>query len=192
MKIANTDIDIDTFDRDKLLTILGGVPASMDRDGKISKHNTGVYFHKIPTDPFTGWSTVEYKSAEDLGYFKIDVLNVNIYKDVRDDNHLDALCKQEPVWALLEEQEFCDLLFHVSGHHELCKTLKPDSLEKLAALLAVIRPAKRHLADKPWDTILKEVWIRPEDGTYYFKKAHAISYALAVVAHMNLLIEQAL
>ena len=37
---------------------------------------------------------------------------------------------------------------------------------------------------------MEEVWQKPEDGSYYFKKAHAVSYAVAVVVHMNLLCEE--
>jgi len=37
---------------------------------------------------------------------------------------------------------------------------------------------------------MEEVWQKPEDGSYYFKKAHAVAYALSVVVHMNLLCEQ--
>lgn len=190
MKIANTDIDIDTYDRDQLLAILGGVPASMSRDGKVGAHNTGVYFHKIPIDPFTGLCSVDYKQAEELGYFKLDILNVHIYKDVRDDAHLNELVSREPVWELLEEKDFCDLVFHVTGHHGMCQQMKPNTVEKLAAVLAMIRPAKRHLIGETWDRVFNEVWIKPTDGSYYFKKAHAISYAMATIAHMNLLVEQ--
>jgi DNA polymerase III alpha subunit len=97
---------------------------------------------------------------------------------------------KEPLWDLLEHQEFVDQVFHLAGHCELLKKLKPTNVEQLAATLAIIRPAKRHLADETWTTILKEVWTKPEDGAYYFKKAHAVSYAMAVVVHMNLLCEQ--
>ena len=30
---------------------------------------------------------------------------------------------------------------------------------------------------------------KPEDGEYYFKKAHAVAYAMAVVVQMNLICE---
>ena len=53
----------------------------------------------------------------------------------------------------------------------------------------IIRPAKRHLLNEPWNKILNEVWIKPTNGEYFFKKAHAYSYAVAVVVHMNLLCE---
>ena len=78
----------------------------------------------------------------------------------------------------------------MSGHHTVLKQTKPNSIEKLAAVLAMIRPAKRHLIGKTWEEILSEVWIKPTDGSYYFKKAHAISYAVAVVVHMNLICEE--
>ena len=37
---------------------------------------------------------------------------------------------------------------------------------------------------------MEHVWTKPTDGEYYFKKAHAVSYAVAVVVHMNLLCEK--
>ena len=95
---------------------------------------------------------------------------------------------KEPIWELLETKDFCDLVFHVSGHHELIKKLKPKNIPQLAAVLAIIRPAKRHLQDSNWNTIMNDVWVKPEEG-YFFKKAHAVSYAVAVVVHMNLICE---
>jgi len=63
-------------------------------------------------------------------------------------------------------------------------------VEQLAAVLAMIRPAKRHLIGQDWTTIMEEVWTKPTNDEYYFKKAHAVSYAMAVVVHMNLLCEE--
>jgi len=98
--------------------------------------------------------------------------------------------ERKPIWQLLEHKDFVDKVFHLSGHDELLKQLKPTSVKQLAATLAIIRPAKRHLADKDWQTIMNEVWIKPTNGEYFFKHAHAVSYAVAVVVHMNLLCEQ--
>ena len=97
---------------------------------------------------------------------------------------------KEPLWDLLTEPEFSNNLFHVGEHSTILQQTKPKSVEQLAAVLAMIRPAKRHLVNETWQTILTEVWKKPEDGSYYFKKAHAISYAMAVVIHMNLLCEE--
>jgi hypothetical protein len=54
--------------------------------------------------------------------------------------------------------------------------------------LAIIRPAKRHLVGKTWKEVAETVWDKPEDDTYYFKKAHAIAYSNLVVVNMNLLV----
>ena len=180
------DIDIDFADRDIILSQLNHRVAKLDT-GK--KHNTGVYVTECPHNPVDNLSTIDYKTAEDRGYFKLDFLNVSIYKDVKDETHLISLMNKEPLWELLEHKDFVDQVFHVSGHSDLLKQLKPTSVEQLAATLAIIRPAKRHLANEDWKTILEEVWIKPTNGEYYFKKAHAMSYAVACVVHMNLICE---
>ena len=182
------DIDIDFADRDIILSQLNHRVAKLET-GK--KHNTGVYVTECPHNPVDNICTVDYKTAEDRGYFKLDFLNVSIYKDVKDETHLTSLMRKEPLWELLEHQDFVDQVFHVSGHSDLLKQLKPTSVEQLAATLAIIRPAKRHLANEDWKTILEEVWIKPTNGEYYFKKAHAMSYAVACVVHMNLICESA-
>lgn len=185
------DIDLDFANRSDILDIIEHVPASIkDIHGNFKKHNTGVYCHQIPVNPATGSASIDYKEAEDRGYFKIDFLNVSIYADVKDDNHLTKLMNTEPLWELLEEDKFTDLLFHVSGHGNVLRTMKPRNIEQLAAVLAVIRPAKRYLIGKDWATVANEVWSKPTNGEYYFKKSHAISYSHLVVVHMNLLCEK--
>ena len=182
----STDIDLDFADRQLILDKISNVPALLE-SGK--KHNTGVYFHEIPTDPTTGLATIDHKTAEDLGFFKIDCLNVGVYKDVRDEHHLIKLMEREPQWELLEHDDFVNMLFHVNGHGELLRQLKPTSVEQLAATLAIIRPAKRHLANLEWPMIMNQVWIKPENDEYFFKKSHAVAYATAVVVQMNLICE---
>ena len=183
------DIDIDFADRDIILSQLNHRVAKLDT-GK--KHNTGVYVTECPHNPVDNLCTIDYKTAEDRGYFKLDFLNVSIYKDVKDETHLISLMRKEPLWELLVHKDFVEKVFHLSGHDKLLKHLKPTSVEHLSATLAIIRPAKRHLQDKGWPTIMKEVWTKPvnDNKAYYFKKAHAISYAMVVVVHMNLLCEQ--
>lgn len=180
------DIDIDFANRDEILKVVKHRIATLDTK---AKHNTGVYVTEIPHDPLTLKSTIGYKEAEDRGYFKLDFLNVSLYKHVRDLTHLSELQERKPLWELLGHKEFTDGLFHIAGHHELCQKLQPQSVIQLAAVLAIIRPGKRYLADKSWPEIHAEVWKKPEDGSYYFKKSHAVSYAVAVIVHMNLLVE---
>jgi len=184
------DIDIDFLDREKALTLFKHTVASRKEDAKLVKHNTGVYLHEVPVDPITGLCSVPYDEADDSGYFKIDFLNVGIYKGVRDEEHLVQLMNQEPLWDLLLQDEFVNLLFHLNGHGDIIRKTLPTSVEQLSAVLAMIRPAKRYLIGKPWTTIMTEVWTKPETGEYYFKKSHATAYAVAIVVQMNLICEQ--
>ena len=181
------DIDIDFADRDNVLSKIQHRIALLD-SGK--KHNTGVYVTEIPHNPVDNLATVDYKTAEERGYFKLDFLNVSIYKDVRDEAHLTELMEREPQWELLEHDDFSNLVVHVAGHGSVLRSMQPRSVEQLAAVLAMIRPAKRYLIGKEWTTVMKEIWTKPENDEYYFKKAHAVSYAMAVVVHMNLICEQ--
>lgn len=184
-----TDIDIDFPDRSVLLEQIPHRIARLDT-GK--KHNTGIYATEIPHNPVDNLATIDYKQAEERGYFKLDFLNVSIYQGVRDEAHLNELMTKEPIWELLKEKEFVDQLFHLNGHGELLKKTCPTSVEQLAAVLSMIRPSKKHLQNKDWKTILQEVWKKPEDDSYFWKKSHAFSYAMAVIVHMNLLCEQML
>jgi len=190
MKPVVTDIDIDSPDRNQILNLFPHVIASNHNNNNPRQHNTGVYFHDVPVDPLTNRCSIDYKEAEKLGYFKIDVLNVGIYNGIRDQAHMDKLLAQEPIWELLGEKDFCDLVFHMRGHHDLCKQMKPSNILELAAVLSIIRPSKRYLAGKPWSEVFNNVWVKAETGNYYFKKAHAVGYAMAVKLHMNILIEQ--
>ena len=184
------DIDIDLGDRDKILKLIRHVPAAMDRDSKWSKHNTGIYANPIPQDPFTSLATIDYESAEQMGYIKLDILNVHVYNQVRDEAHLNALIDREPMWEMLRHREFVDQLIHLNNHYDIVQQHFPDTLDKMAMVLALIRPSKRYLIGKTWREIAAEIWIKPEDG-YYFKKAHAYGYAQLVLVHMNLLTESA-
>ena len=184
------DIDIDFKDREKSLALFKHVRASRIDDGELTKHNTGVYMHEVPTDPSKYVCSIEHKEAEEQGLFKIDFLNVSLYNDIKDEAHLIKLTEQEPLWELLTEPDFSNKLFHVGEHSGVLKEMKPQSIEQLAAVLAMIRPAKRHLVGQSWDKVMQEVWTKPSSGEYYFKKSHATAYAVAVVVHMNLLCEQ--
>lgn len=184
------DIDIDFVDREEALRLFKPISASRLDEGKLVKHNTGIYLHDVPVDAVSGLCAVPYDAAEEKNYFKIDFLNVGIYKGVRDENHLIQLMNQEPLWDLLTDSSFSSLLFHVNGNSSILEEMQPKSIEQLAAVLAMIRPAKRHLVGKNWDEVMKEVWQKPTNNEYFFKKSHAIAYATAVVVQMNLICEQ--
>jgi len=179
------DIDIDFADREHILNIIEHVKARRDN----THHNTGIYVQSIPFDPVTNLAGMDYKQADQRGYFKIDFLNVGIYKGVKNEEHLIQLMEAEPLWELLLQDEFTDLLFHLNGHGDIIRKTQPTSVEQLAAVLAMIRPAKRYLIGKTWTEIMMEVWQKPENDEYYFKKPHAMAYAMAVVVQMNLICE---
>jgi hypothetical protein len=184
------DIDIDFVDRDSALDLFKHIKASRTDEGKLVKHNTGVYLHEVPVNAIEDLCAVPYEDAEDRGYFKVDFLNVGIYKGVRDEAHLVELMNREPLWDLLLEDDFSANLFHVNGHGDILRQTKPESIQELAAVLAMIRPAKRYLIGKDWNIVMSEVWTKPENADYFFKKSHATAYAAAIVVQMNLICEQ--
>jgi len=187
------DVDIDFGDRAQALDIMPHIVASIIRDGKITKHNTGVYFHAVPTDPVTGFCSLDYEIANQRGMFKIDLLNVSVYTLVRDEEHLLSLMNKPIDWKIFENAEFVSKLFHLGNHSELVVKLKPMSIEEIAMTLAIIRPGKKHLQTRcqlrGFDSIANEIW--HHDGTgYEFKKSHAHGYAMLVYVHANVLLEQ--
>ena len=184
MKI-DFDVDIDMANRDDFLKLVNVTPASIEKDGKFTKHNTGVYFQNIPKFPLEGYSTIDHKQAEEEGWFKVDFLNANVYKDIKDEAHLNKLIETEPMWELFEHQEIVEQLFHISNHWDIVKQHPPTSIDQLAMILAIIRPGKRHLVGKSWKEIESDVWVKPEDDTYFFKKSHSYGYALAILVQLN-------
>jgi hypothetical protein len=187
----NFDVDIDVADRTQLLSAIPHVPASiLQPTGEYVKHNTGVYFQTIPQLPVEQISAIDYKSAQQQGWFKVDILNNSIYRDIVDEAHLDRLCNTEPMWELLQHREVVEQLFHINKHYDILLQYRPTCIEQLAMLLAIIRPGKRYLVGKNWDKIAQQVWVKPSDDSYYFKHSHAISYALAIVVQLNLLCEK--
>ena len=191
MNIVKTDIDIDVVDREALLVHFDHIPAIIKKkDDTYDKHNSGVYLQPIPFDQLTGLSSIDYKEAEDRGYFKLDFLNNSAYTGIKDESHLQKLLNEEPIWDLLQHGDVVSKLAHIHQYIDILNILKPTSVEGLAEVLAIIRPAKRYLLKSPASEIKKAVWTKPTDGSYYFKKAHAIAYAVSIVVQLNLFCEQ--
>ena len=133
------DVDIDLPDRKDILNVLECVPASVLNNGKYTKHNTGVYFQNIPKFPLEGYSTIDHKQAEQDGWFKLDVLNNHVYKEIENEQHLDKLIETEPMWELFQHKEIVDQLFHINKHFDIIQQHLPNSIEQLAMILAMIR-----------------------------------------------------
>lgn len=189
-KKFSSDIDIDFASRDDALKLLKHTPAAILKDdGQWVKHNTGVYVTDIPVNPLTGWASIDYDVAEDRGYVKLDFLNVHVYTMIKSQAHLDALLAQSPDWSKLYVREFCEQVIHIGNHYDTLIKMPQsvDSILKLAMFLSIIRPSKRHLIGKTWSEVSKTIWEKPSDGTYYYKKSHAVAYAHLTAVHMNLL-----
>ena len=180
-----SDVDIDFGNRDHILQHIKHVPAAMRNVRPIRKHATGVHITEVPYDPVHDIAAIDYVEAEKRGYFKLDLLNVHVYENVRDELHLVELMR-EPDWKKLEDIKFVEQLIHLNNQfYNLKKMPEPvDSIPRLAMFLAVIRPGKKHLIGEKWNEVAKTVWDKGTDG-YSFKQAHGIAYSHLVVVHMN-------
>jgi hypothetical protein len=182
-----SDIDIDFGNREDILQHIRYIPAAMRNVQPMRKHATGVHISDIPYDAIHDMANLDYTTAEDRGYFKLDLLNVHLYSQVKDEQHLNELM-QEPDWNMLNDRSNVENLIHLGNHFNSIQRMPEpiNSIPRLAMFLAIIRPAKKHLVGLSWKEVAKTVWDKGDDG-YAFKKAHAISYAHLVVVHMNLL-----
>lgn len=187
----SADIDIDFGDRQQILSIIRHTPAMQIHDGRVRRHNSGVYVTDIPRDPVNTCAAIDYQSAEQRGYFKLDFLNMSVYQLVRDPEHYEHLLQQEPTWARLwTDPAWAGQLVHVGNYVELLATMQPNTIPRMAAFISVIRPGKAHLQNKPWSEVFAGVWDGDDSRGYTFKKSHALGYAKLVALHMNLLEDQ--
>jgi len=184
----SADIDIDFADRNQILSLIPHTAARQLHDGQVRRHNSGVYVTNIPYDPINQCAAIDYETAERRGYFKIDFLNMSVYQLIRDTNHYEQMLAQEPDWSRLwSDTTWAQQLVHVGNYTDLLKKMQPDSITRMAAFIAVIRPGKAHLQGLPWDQVFATVWDGDASQGFVFKKSHSISYAMLVRLHMNLL-----
>jgi DNA polymerase III alpha subunit len=184
------DVDVDvpgTFRPE--LVFPGWVRASVVRDGKLTPHPCGVYPQAIAQDPVTGFAAIPYEEAEELGFFKIDFLHLNVYSRFDTRAEIDALVAKDPDWTLLQLPSNHPKLFQLANHGELLLKLKPSNIEELADVMALIRPGKKSLVglyQKDRDMARRVLWAKDESG-YSFKKSHALSYAYVLVLQLHLI-----
>jgi hypothetical protein len=184
----SADIDIDLADRDQLLALIQATPARQTHQGQVRKHNSGVYVTNIPGDPVNACAAIDYETAEQLGYFKIDLLNMSVYQLIKSPEHYEEMLAKEPDWSRLwTDAEWTKQLVHVGKYTELLKTMRPDSIPRMAAFISIIRPGKAHLQNQSWEHVFASVWDGDDSRGFVFKQSHAIGYATLVALHMNLL-----
>jgi DNA polymerase III alpha subunit len=187
------DIDIDLktdFDPTKIFDNI--VAASMvDKQTEtLKKHLVGYYFQNIPKDKLTGLAAIPYTHAEDLGYIKIDFLHLSVLNYFSDKKEIKVLLSKEPDWNLLLQQEVVEKLFQLHRHYDVVYQVKPKNVLEVADTIALIRPGKRKLLPyyiKDKEMVRQFLYIKPEDGKYYFKKSHAVAYALTIKLLLHLI-----
>jgi hypothetical protein len=184
----SADIDLDFADRNQILNLIGHTPARQLHQGQVRRHNSGVYVTDIPYDPVNQCAAIDYESAEARGYFKIDFLNMSVYQLVKGPEHYEQMLAATPPWdQLWQDRAWASQLVHVGNYTDLLKTMRPDTIPRMAAFISIIRPGKAHLQNQPWDQVFESVWDGDASQGYTFKKAHALSYSMLVALHMNLL-----
>jgi hypothetical protein len=175
-----------------VLKLIQHVPARLEVNGQVRRHNSGVYVTNIPQDPVHGCAAIDYETAEQRGYFKIDLLNMNVYSLVQNPEHYEQMLQQTPLWQRLwTDPAWASQLVHVGNYADLLATMKPDSIPRMAAFISIIRPGKAHLQQRPWAEVFASVWDGDDSRGFVFKKAHALGYAQLVALHMNLLSQSA-
>lgn len=182
------DIDIDFADRQKIIELIDCTAARLETAQGIKRHNSGVYVTPIPADPENNCAAIDYDAAEQRGYFKVDLLNVNVYQLITSDEHYRAMLAQEPPWERLwQDAEWASQLIHVGNYTDLLESMRPDSIPRMAAFISIIRPGKAHLQNCAWEQVFDSVWDGDASRGFVFKKSHAVSYAALVALHMNLI-----
>ena len=184
----SADIDLDFADRNQILNVIHHTPARQLHQGQVRRHNSGVYVTDIPYDPVNQCAAIDYESAEARGYFKIDFLNMSVYQLVQSPEHYEQMLAATPPWQRLwQDKAWASQLVHVGNYTDLLKSMRPDTIPRMAAFISIIRPGKAHLQNQPWDQVFESVWDGDASQGYTFKHSHAISYAALVALHMNLL-----
>lgn len=186
------DIDIDIPPSVKLKEIFNNriVLASMvNKDTReLVKHQCGVFFHNMPTDPVTGFAAIPYDESSDYNYFKIDMLNNSALVNFPSKEWMDEYVDIEPDWNLLLKRENVEKLFHLKNWFHFVIQTKPKSVLEVADMVALIRPAKKQLLDK---YLRNREATRPELYTridkFDMRKSHSLAYALIIVLQLHLI-----
>lgn len=181
------DVDIDVYS--EVNRNLFGVRAIVynDETKRVLPHPSGVYIEPVPVDALTGNAAFDYNRGDDVGFFKVDILTNTTYDAFSTKQELLSAAYKEPDWDLLLKPSVVVKLPHLAKHVDMVQQIAPRSVVALADCLAIIRPGKTHLFDEYMENpehVRKRLYLRPREGIY-FKKSHAISYALMIVAVLN-------
>jgi DNA polymerase III alpha subunit len=162
----------------------------VEKDGTLRNHPAGAYLQSIPKDPISGLAAIPFKEAEKLGYFKIDFLHISLLEDFMSKDEIRQLIEIEPDWSLLDKQENVEKLFQINNQFDVVQVIKPKSIEDLCDCVAIFRPGKKHLLrfyNENKEFIREELYKKPDNGGYVFKKSHSLAYAMNIVLQMHLI-----
>lgn len=181
------DVDIDvksSFNREKI----GTRAMVYNRDSeKILPHPSGVYIEEVPVDPITGLCSFDYKYGAEHGFMKIDLLSNSVYDKFKTKDDILYAAYHDVDWREFERKETVEQLPHIANHFDIVEQVGPKSIEELADILALIRPGKRYLLDEYVQnkkSAQRKLYRRPREDLNYFKKSHAISYAVMIVCYL--------
>lgn len=187
------DIDIDV--RGGVDKTLHGVRCAIynKESMRLQPHPSGLLLEDVPTDPVTGLSCINYTDCDELGIYKVDVLTNNSYNIFKDQDEMNRYRDMETDFSLLQIENICRQLPHIGNHFDMVKLLKPSSISELADVLALMRPGKMHLIDDYQLPHKKKITIdnlyRGSNSGMFFKKSHAVSYAVMICTVLNKLKE---
>ncbi|RMH20483.1 MAG: hypothetical protein D6698_04180 [Gammaproteobacteria bacterium] len=165
-----------------------GTVASIIRDNELLRHPSGVYVSRVPVDPVTGQCSLDHHRAEHLGYPKVDLLVNRSYAAFRSTDELAEYVNR--IYAgEFPAEHFLDPKYYegepripqLYRHYDMVLRYPPKSVDDVAILFALIRPACRHLVGLPIEEIAQRIWVEKTKG-YRYKKSAAYGVALGVTA----------
>lgn len=176
------DIDIDTATSTEKSNY--GIPAMIynEEQERIAPHPSGVYLENVPVDHKTNLCAFDYKYGDAQGFMKVDILHNSVYDMFSSKEEVLTACEGDINWEILKDRSVVESLPHVAKHYDTIQKVNPTSVEDLADVLALIRPGKISLLPdyiKNKKQTRRNLYKRPSTGMY-FKKSHAISYALMI------------
>lgn len=181
------DVDIDVAS--KTAKDPYGIRAMVSKNDSITAHPSGYYMEDVPVDTITGLCAFDSEYGDSVGFQKVDLLSNTTYDMFKSKDDV-LSCMEEPSWDLFLEEDIVEKLPHLSKHYDLLVRIRPKSIDDLADILALIRPAKMHMVDdyvKNRKKTRRNLYKRSKG--HYFKKAHAYSYAMMIICVVNKLSE---
>lgn len=163
--------------------------ASILKDGKLTPHPCGVYPQFMAKDPISRLAAIPYNVAEELGFLKLDFLHLNVYSHFQSRKEIEELVAIDPDWNLLLIPSVVEKLFQISKHIDILQKVRPNNIEDLSDVLALIRPGKKELLGLYMKDKLgtrRMLYAKNANGEYAFKKSHAIAYSLVIVLQLHL------